>query len=187
MKKSPLKTLCSLPIGPSCALLFLGSLSVLAFAKGAELIGGYQPCPFCLQQRWGYYTTVLLLPIVLFLQWRRERHIFIFPLLILCAISYLSSSALAIYQTGMQQGIWIPADACLQSPFIILRDSLTALKQARSELSVTDCARIDGRILGLSFAFWNSLIASFFTILTFLIIYKNYLYKYLNIVKNNNN
>ena len=43
------------------ALVLFVAVGAILTALGFEHIGGYQPCPLCLQQRWAYYAGIPLL------------------------------------------------------------------------------------------------------------------------------
>ena len=40
--------------------VLLGALAIILAALGFEYIGGYAPCPLCLQQRYAYYACIPL-------------------------------------------------------------------------------------------------------------------------------
>ena len=42
------------------SLVLVASGAIIAIALGFEFIGGYRPCPLCLQQRYAYYLAILV-------------------------------------------------------------------------------------------------------------------------------
>src|SRR5262245_39372330 len=49
------------------SLVLLTAVGVIVAALGFEHIGGYVPCPLCLQQRYAYYGGIPALLVALFL------------------------------------------------------------------------------------------------------------------------
>lgn len=148
----------------ACFFMLFASAAALIIVRAFEEIGGALPCPLCLQQRWGYYFALPLGGIALFLlRAHRERFAWpAWPFLLLCAFGFLSSALLGIYQAGTEWAFWEGPSNCValqQYRHSGAENLLTLLKATR----LASCSQASGRFLGLSFAGWNVLLASFLT------------------------
>ena len=133
------------------ALFAVLSAGVIATALGFEHIGGYQPCPLCLQQRIAYYLAIVIGLIALAML-RTGRRGFGGILLALAALGFLYNSGLAAYHAGVEWHWWAGPSVCSGGSGDIaaggLLDSLSGTKVVR-------CDEAQWRFLGLSFAGWN--------------------------------
>jgi disulfide bond formation protein DsbB len=138
------------------ALLFLLSLAVIATGWGFELIGGYKPCPLCLQERYAYY---LALPAALgafyFVSNSKSRIALL--LLGLCALAFLINSGLGVYHSGVEWRWWPGPSSCTGAG--ALDTQAGSLVKNLSETHVIRCDEAPWRFLGLSFAGYNALIS----------------------------
>lgn len=132
-------------------LLVLGSAGILISALAFEHLGGYVPCPLCMQQRIAYYVTIAGGLIALAML-RTGRRSFAGVLLAVAGIGFLLNAGLAAYHSGVEWHWWAgPSDCAGGSGDIAtggLLDSLSATKVVR-------CDEAQWRFLGLSFAGWN--------------------------------
>ncbi|MBA4782868.1 MAG: disulfide bond formation protein B [Rhizobiales bacterium] len=139
-------------------LLFLGSLSVILAAWGFEVIGGFQPCGLCLQQRLPYYVGVPLAAMLFAVTlqhpssmfYRRARAGFF----VLAAI-FAFSLYLAIRHAGVEWGFWLGPANCATGDIADFGQGGSLLEQLQSA-KVAYCDQAAGRFLGLSFAGWNA-------------------------------
>jgi len=134
------------------AMLFLALGTILA-ALGFEYIGGYQPCPLCLQQRWAYYAGIpLLFAGLVLLSAQRSRAASLLVLVV--ALIFLANFGLAVYHAGAEWKFWPGPETCAES--------LAPLAPSPGEIPLQGAIRCDEaqwRFLGLSFAGWNALIS----------------------------
>jgi disulfide bond formation protein DsbB len=131
------------------AILFVATATIAA-AWAFQLIGGYMPCPLCLEQRWPYYATI---PIAFFLLWTSGREAILRAGLLVIALIMLAGAVLAVYHAGIEWRWWQGPQACSGGA------GLTGTLPDLSNLRVIRCDQAALRILGLSLAGWNALIS----------------------------
>jgi disulfide bond formation protein DsbB len=127
-----------------------GALAVILAAHGFEEIGGYIPCPLCLQQRYAYYAAIPALAIALGLI-IADRRTWAAALLALVAIMFIANAGLGAYQAGAEWKMWDPPASCA-APAELPTLTLDAKGLNRRPVS---CGVASWRLLGLSFAGWN--------------------------------
>jgi disulfide bond formation protein DsbB len=127
-------------------LVLLAAAAVILTALGFEYIGGYVPCPLCLQQRYAYYAGIPGLAGALALL-RTGRTLPAAAVFLLVGAAFLVNAGLGVYQAGAEWKFWdLPAcDASGAMPDL----DLNKLG------STTPCGVASWRFLGLSFAGWN--------------------------------
>jgi disulfide bond formation protein DsbB len=131
------------------AILFVATATIAA-AWAFQIIGGYVPCPLCLEQRWSYYATI---PIAFFLLWTSSREAILRAGLLVIALIMLAGAVLAVYHAGIEWRWWQGPQACSGGA------GLTGTLPDLSNLRVIRCDQAALRILGLSLAGWNALIS----------------------------
>ena len=126
---------------------------------------GHEPCKLCLYERIPYFLSMLLIIKILFIKKYKKV-----TLLILFFV-FMSSTALAFYHFGIEQGFFSESLACATgdlSKTLSKEELLQQLKQ-----NSISCKDVSFRILGLSLAAINtifSLVLSFI----FLRLFMNY-------------
>lgn len=145
----------------AAAAFVVASMTIL-IAWAFQLIGGYLPCPLCLEQRVPYYVGI---PIALLAIW-------------LAAVGRVSTSRvllfgfaavmayglyLGVYQAGAEWGFWPGPTDCATADTSIRTagNMLETLSQTR----VISCTEPALRILGLSFAGWNAVVSAFLVLI----------------------
>jgi disulfide bond formation protein DsbB len=127
--------------------VLLTAAAVILAALGFEHIGGYAPCPLCLQQRYAYYAGIPALLAALALL-RTGRTLPAAGVLVLVGAGFLINAGLGVYQAGAEWKLWdLPAcDAA----------TLPEFDPNKLDLGQTPlCGVASWRFLGLSFAGWN--------------------------------
>ncbi len=132
------------------ALIISGGAILTALAY--EYIGGYAPCPLCLEQRYAYYVGVPLLFIALVFVSADHRYpaglIFLFV-----SLAFLANAGLGVYHAGVEWGFWPGPDSCTGVQEIAT--SAGGLLESLSSTTVIRCDEAAWRFAGLSFAGWN--------------------------------
>lgn len=149
--------------------LFVLSVAVLATAWGFELIGGYAPCPLCLQQRWAYYFAIGVCMIALLALKLSMRKIAL-VLISLVGFFYLYNSGLGLYHAGVEWQFWLGPAECSGA---ISEASGSLIDRINSQRIVL-CNEAPWRFLGLSFAGYNMLISFGLAVLSFAIALRGY-------------
>ncbi len=132
--------------------LFVAVAAIL-IALAFEHLGGFAPCPLCLEQRWAYYAGIplLLLALAMASAGRSKAAALLFFLI---AIGFLANAGLGVYHAGAEWKFWPGPDTCagaLQPLKPVAGDLLKQLPTTR----VVRCDEAAGRFFGLSFAGWN--------------------------------
>jgi disulfide bond formation protein DsbB len=130
--------------------VLLGAILVILAALAFEHIGGYTPCPLCLQQRYAYYAGIpaLLAALALVASNRARPAVAIF---LLVAVAFLANAGLGVYQAGAEWRFWEPPASCAAPGELPSFD----LKQESLDRIPASCGVASWRFLGLSFAGWN--------------------------------
>lgn len=135
------------------AATLLAAVAVILTALAFEYLGGYRPCPLCLQQRYAYYLGIPLLffALVLVAAQRPRTASLLFAVV---AIAFLGNAALGLYQAGAEWNLWPGPDACAGGQ--ALTTDAGGLIGQLSQAQVVRCDEAAWRFLGLSFAGWNA-------------------------------
>jgi disulfide bond formation protein DsbB len=139
------------------ATALLIAVAVLATAYGFEYIGGYVPCPLCLQQRWAYIVAIPALFIALVLT-VSGRPVAAGLLFLFVSIAFLLNAGLGVYHAGAEWKFWPGPDTCGGSAALPTQPSGGAgrpLLERLQTATVVRCDEAPWRFLGLSFAGWN--------------------------------
>lgn len=129
------------------SVLTVGTVLVLQFGYG------YVPCKLCLTERLPYYAAVPLSLLALFLPERLSR-----LALGLAAAGLLYGAGVGVYHAGAEWGFWPGPSDCGGGTGVnpaAVGDFLNALQNTK----VADCAVAAMRVLGVSLAGWNAVIA----------------------------
>lgn len=135
-------------------LILVASATILA-ALAFEHMGGFAPCPLCLQQRWAYYGGIPLALVALLLA-RAGRGPAARAVLGLFALVFLFNAGLGVYHAGVEWQLWPGPASCGTVQEIATGNLMEALKTTR----VVACDQAPWRFLGLSFAGWNAVVSA---------------------------
>jgi disulfide bond formation protein DsbB len=134
------------------AMALLLAAGAIVVALAFEHIGGYVPCPLCLEQRYAYYAGVPLLFLALVgLSAGQPRPAAI--LFVLVALAFLANAALGVYHAGAEWHFWAGPAACSGSQQ--LTTSAGNMLEALQHTNVVRCDEAAWRLVGISFAGWN--------------------------------
>ena len=138
-------------------VVLFAATAVILLALAFEHLGGYDPCPLCLQQRYAYYAAIpaSFLALVLVAAQRNGLAAAVF---LAVALAFLANAALGTYHAGVEWKYWAGPDGCAATPRALSTSTGNLLK----ELETTRVARCDEApwtFLGLSFAGWNVVIS----------------------------
>lgn len=141
----------------ACAILLSIALATIAVAHAFEQLGGYAPCPLCLQERYAYYFAVPA-AVVAFFAARGEAFGFTRIVLVLIAIGFLINTGLGVYHAGIEWKWWEGPVTCAGAAEIGFGEGGLA-----AELETTRVIRCDEapwHFFGLSFAGWNAVLSA---------------------------
>jgi disulfide bond formation protein DsbB len=144
--------------GRTGLLVLWVAVAVILTALAFEFLGGYSPCPLCLQQRYSYYAAIpaLLRALGLLSAGRTGAASAVFGLV---ALAFMANAGLGIYHAGAEWKFWPGPETCGGSQ--PLSQGAGGLFKDLANTRVIRCDEASWRLLGLSFAGWN-VIASLF-------------------------
>ena len=126
---------------------------------------GHEPCKLCLYQRIPYFLSILLIIKILFIK-KYEK----ITLLILFLV-FMSSTALAFYHFGIEQGFFNESLACTTGDISKILSKEELLEQLKQQN--ISCKDVSFRILGLSLAAINTIFSLVLSVI-FVRLFVNY-------------
>ncbi len=140
----------------SGALALVVALATIIAALGFEYLGGYLPCPLCLEQRYAYYAgaPVLFAALVVLSAGHRKSAALLF---LLVAVAFLANAVLGAYHAGAEWHFWPGPDACTGAQ--ALTTSAGGLLDALPKTNVIRCDEAAWRFAGISLAGWNVVVS----------------------------
>lgn len=133
------------------AALAGGSLAALAAAFGFQHLGGLEPCPLCIWQRWPHVATALLALLALGVRGPAAA-----LAVGLAGVAALAGAGLAGFHAGVEQQWWPGLEACAGGP---PADTVAELRERLLNAAPVRCDEIAWSFLGLSMAAWNGLLS----------------------------
>ena len=144
-------------------LVFTSLVLVSAFIIEYRL--GHEPCKLCLYERIPYFLSMLLIIKMLFIK-KYER----VTLLILFLV-FMSSTTLAFYHFGIEQGFFSETLACTTGDLPKTLSKAELLQQLKQ--NSISCKDVSFRILGLSLAAINTVFSLILSVI-FMRMFMNY-------------
>ena len=126
---------------------------------------GHEPCRLCLYERIPYFLSMLLIIKMLFIK-KYER----VTLLILFLV-FISSTALAFYHFGIEQGFFSESLVCATEDLSKTLSKAELLQQLKQ--NSISCKDVSFRILGLSLATINTIFSLILSVI-FIRLFMNY-------------
>ena len=140
-------------------LLLFGACATILGAYGFEYIGGYEPCPLCLEQRGPYYLAIPVAALGLVLRLMDRAPRISGPLFAAVGAIFLYSAYLGGFHAGVEWRWWPgPADCAVAAAGGGAGD-ITSLMAQLETARIVPCDEVQWRFLGLSFAGYNFLIS----------------------------
>ena len=133
------------------AALAAGSLAALAAAFGFQHLGGLEPCPLCIWQRWPHAAIVLLAAASLGLRGPAAA-----VAAGLAGLAALAGAGLAGFHAGVEQHWWAGLAACGGGP---PAETVEELRERLLNAAPVRCDEAAWSFLGLSMAAWNGLLS----------------------------
>jgi disulfide bond formation protein DsbB len=135
------------------ALLLAAAAAIILAALAFEHIGGYVPCPLCLQQRYAYYAGIPALAAALALL-RIGNTSAAAAVFLLVGTAFAVNAGLGVYQAGAEWKLW-------QIPSCAAAGGLPRFDIEKLDIGkVTICGVASWTFLGLSFAGWNAVLSA---------------------------
>jgi disulfide bond formation protein DsbB len=144
----------ALPAYKAGAAALMLAIAALAAAYAFQYLGGYQPCPLCLMQRYAYYAGIPLLFLALVLV-ATERAGWAAAVFFLVALAFLANAGLGTYHAGAEWKFWPGPDTCGSAAQQLGGEGSGGLLKQLETTVVIRCDEAPWHFLGLSFAGWN--------------------------------
>lgn len=135
----------------------LFSAVTLAGAFAFEYIGGFAPCPLCLEQRLAYYAALPLGLLSVAFDSGRPRISAV--LLAVIAIGFAINAVLGVYHSGVEWDWWEGPQSCAGAGTLAANPE--DLLRSLSEDQVVRCDEAALRIFGLSLAGYSAMFSAF--------------------------
>ena len=126
---------------------------------------GHEPCKLCFYERIPYFLSILLLIKILFFK-KYEK----ISLLILSSV-FVSSTALAFYHYGIEQGFFSESLVCKVEDLSKILSKEQLVEQLKQ--NSVSCKNVSFKILGLSLATINTIFSLFLSVI-FIKLFLNY-------------
>ncbi len=146
-------------------IIFFIILLSLISALTIEYVLGHKPCGLCLYERIPYFLSALLMIKIFF--FKKYEKITLFILFFV----FISSSLLAFYHFGIEQGFFSESFVCNVDNQVQILSKEQLLKELNQ--NVVSCKDVTFRILGLSLAAINTILSVVLSII-FLKLFFNY-------------
>jgi disulfide bond formation protein DsbB len=137
---------------PALVLVLLGSVAVVGGALLFQYVGGLAPCELCLLERWPYYIAI---PLALASLAAGRQPALAGAGVVLLALLFLVSTALAFYHLGVEQHWFAGPTACTGGP-----SGAQTVEELKAQLMAQAAVRCDvpqWLLFGVSLAGWNLL------------------------------
>jgi len=138
------------------ALLMVVATAAIITALGFDYVGGYTPCPLCLQERYAYYAGIPLSFAALVAasmgRWRVAGLLFF-----VVALGFLTNAGLGTYHAGVEWKWWPGPDTCSGALMPLAKGGLL---ESLSQTRVVRCDEAPWSFAGLSFAGWNAVVSA---------------------------
>lgn len=136
------------------ALVLIGAAAVILGALAFEYLGGYAPCPLCLQQRYAYYAGIPLLFLALVLLAAAQGKVAA-VIFLAVALAFLANAGLGGYHAGVEWHFWPGPDTCAATSTGPLGSGSGGVLGELGKTRVIRCDEAPWSILGISLAGWN--------------------------------
>lgn len=138
------------------ALTLFVAAGVILTALGFEHLGGYAPCPLCLQQRYAYYAGLPLLfaALALVAADMPRMAALVFGAV---ALAFVANAGLGAYHAGVEWGLWPGPATC--SGGATAPATVDELMQGLEREQPVRCDAASWTFAGLSFAGWNAVVS----------------------------
>lgn len=147
-----------MPASPTLrTALFLIAVGVVSLgaALGSQYLGGLQPCPLCIYQRYPYVVVIALGALLALFHRQRRLAVLIAAL---GAIALFVDAGIAAFHVGVEQHWWEGLKACegtIDPSTMTVEELAEALKQAPN----VPCDKPAWTLFGISMAGYNFLYA----------------------------
>ena len=139
------------PLRPLPLLVLVGPAAVLGAALLSQYVGGLNPCPMCIWQRWPHAIAIAL-ALAALIAGRRAG--LLYPVI---ALILLVGAGIGAFHAGVEQGWWEGPSTCSGGDIgdLSTQDLINQIMTAE----IVRCDEIPWSFLGLSMAAWNAVVS----------------------------
>lgn len=141
-------------------LAVLGPASVLGAALFSQYVGGLNPCPMCIWQRWPHAIAIALA----LLAWLPLARTLAPWALRLGALTLLIGAGIGVFHWGVELKFWDGPSTCVGGDISQL--SAADLVNQIMNAPLVRCDEIAWSFLGLSMAGWNAVLSAVLAVVT---------------------
>ncbi|MEM7522302.1 MAG: disulfide bond formation protein B [Pseudomonadota bacterium] len=131
----------------------LGPAAVLGAALISQYVGGLNPCPMCIWQRWPHAIAIALAALALLIGQGRIGA----TALALGAAGLLVGAGIGAFHAGVELGYWEGPSTCVGGEISGL--STSDLLNQIIEAPLVRCDEVAWSMLGVSMAGWNAILS----------------------------
>lgn len=145
-------------------ILVVGGATILG-AWAFQVLGGYQPCALCLEERLPYYVGLPIALVALLAAASGAKPTVPRLFLMVAGLVFAYNVYLGGYHAGAEWGFWAGPTDCAATG-----DGVTGTTDILAELEtikVVSCTEVQWRFLFLSFAGWNVVVSLFLVAVAF--------------------
>ncbi len=139
------------------AATLFAATGIILTALAFEYLGGYKPCPLCLEQRYAYYAGIPILFLALVLLSAGQGRLAA-VLFIVVGLGFLANAGLSTYHAGVEWKLWAGPETCSGALEPLGAAKGGILKRLETERFIR-CDEASWRLAGLSFAGWNAVLS----------------------------
>ncbi len=150
----------------AAVLVALGMIIIIGSALGFEHIGGYAPCALCLEQRNPYYWGIPFIVIGAISALMKWPACIVRGTLMIAFLCLVATALIGAYHAGAEWGFWPGPESC-GAGLTATSSNAGNLLDSLSNSKPPSCEEAAGRFLGISFAGWNVIAASFLSIFAY--------------------
>jgi len=147
------------------AIILVVGLATILGAWAFQLLGGYQPCALCLEERLPYYVGLPIALVALLAAAAGAKPTVSRMFLMVAGLVFAYNVYLGGYHAGAEWGLWAGPTDCAATG-----DGVTGTTDILAELEtikVVSCTEVQWRFLFLSFAGWNVVVSLFLVAVAF--------------------
>ncbi|MFV9875319.1 MAG: disulfide bond formation protein B [Rickettsiales endosymbiont of Dermacentor nuttalli] len=143
--------------------IFIASTVATLTALIAEYIFGLRPCILCIYERIPYILTIIFSILGITILKLRK------PMLILCLLTFICSTALSLYHAGVEYQIFEGTSSCNSSS----SNKTITLEELRTQIldnSRPSCSEVSFRFMGVSITGWNAILSLTLSYLSYIVL-----------------
>ncbi|AIL64982.1 Disulfide bond formation protein B [Rickettsiales bacterium Ac37b] len=147
--------------------IFIASVVAISTALISEYVFGLKPCILCIYERIPYILTIIFSIIGLGINKLKKIT------LVLCLLTFISSTILSLYHVGVEYHIFEGTSSCNSAPSI--SNQTLTIEELRNQILQNQrpsCSEVSFRFIGISMTGWNSILSIILVYLSYVALRK---------------